>query len=116
MNQIQQRTIFVPASLIEAMGTGPDTDGLIGKQVRLSRDPFAHVDPLLRLISGAPNVPVGAVGTVAHIDAEGQLWVDFGDNEDVRLSGPEGDQARIMGCGDLHALGDDAPMIELVTK
>lgn len=89
--------IQVPASLIEQVGTGPDTHGIIGKRVRITYDPAAGMPTELRAIFGIPATPVGAEGTAIHVSESGEVWVDFGDNEAFRKTGPE--QVRVAGLG-----------------
>lgn len=89
--QIQARAVQVPPALIEARGVYAGETDLIGKAIRITKEPQVH--PLARLLGMATESPlrVGAEGTVVHVSADGLIWADFGDDEraDVR-NGPDG--------------------------
>lgn len=81
----KQQELKVPAGLVEELGTGEDTLGLVGKRIRIV-DPgngFLDAPMPLRFLFGIPAVNPGAVGTVIHVDAEGHYWADFGDDENA---------------------------------
>lgn len=87
----------VPASLIEELGTGTDTLGLIGKKIRITHVPTLNaIAALLRI--EAPYYE-GAVGTVVHVTEDGDYWADFGDDPGVKLQGPVGEQRRLWDFG-----------------
>ena len=72
----------VPASLIEQLGTGEDTLGLVGKRIRMTKDPAEGLSPIVQLITGLSSLPVGSEATVIHVDGDGHYWADFGDTEE----------------------------------
>lgn len=83
----------VPASLIEQDGTGEDKHGLVGKRIRITQGP-PQGHPLCFILGVLYE---GAEGTIIHVGGEGELWADFGDDEDVVECGPE--QVRVHGIG-----------------
>ena len=93
MTTQQQPQHNVPATLIEDLGTGEDVLGLLGKRIRITNVPA--VDPLVEAIFGGCPYDKGAIGTVVHVTEDGNYWADFGDDENVRLQGPEGEQRRL---------------------
>lgn len=82
----------VPASLIEHVGTGEDTKGVIGKRIRVTAAPKINPDSILVLlgITNGDPIPVGSEGTIVHVSAEGAYWVDFTDSPtEVQGQGPD---------------------------
>lgn len=73
-----QQQLNVPALLIEQLGTGEDTIGIIGKRIRVTNG--APKEDFLRRIFGI-NVYDGAEGTVIHVSEDGSIFADFGDDE-----------------------------------
>lgn len=104
----------VPALLIEQCGTGEDTIGIIGKRIRIVQEP--GINPLAELVFGPqPTFRLGAEGMVIHVDAEGAIWVDFGDDEraDIRHA-PDG-EVRIFDVGNVDPDNKDfVTLYELV--
>ena len=88
---------IVPASLIEELGTGTDTLGLIGKKIRITHVP--KLGELAALLGLEAPYYEGAEGTVVHVTADGDYWADFGEDPNVRLQGPEDDQRRLWDFG-----------------
>lgn len=88
MSNVQ--AIKLPEGLVEAVGKGEDKHGLIGRRVLITHVPA--VNPLALMMLGLPHepYPAGAEATIIHVDAEGDIWADFGDNDDVVGHGPEG--------------------------
>lgn len=89
----KQSQYNVPKTLIKDVGTGEDTLGLIGKQIRLTHVPALH--PLMEVLGITIPYYEGAVGTVVHVAENGDYWADFGDDENVQLQGPKDDQRRL---------------------
>lgn len=91
----------VPASLIEQVGTGEDTYGMVGKRIRIIDGPPAGHP--LTFIFGL--LYEGAEGTIIHVSEDGELWADFGDDEDVLPAGEE--QVRVHGIGNQDESEDE---------
>ncbi|QDB70984.1 hypothetical protein bb8_p09 [Bordetella phage vB_BbrP_BB8] len=106
-----QTLLHVP-SLIEQVGTGEDTHGLIGKTVRVVYDPMEGTPEVLRQLFNAPPDLTGETGTVFHISEEGEVWADFGDNPLVQPTGPE--QVRVVGLGLVGGSDGDPQIFEVV--
>ena len=106
--QTQQPQFNVPTSLIEALGTGEDTIGIVGKRIRVIQDSEVH--PLARLF-GLPTEPAlhtGAEGTVIHVDSNGVIWADFGNDERITPRDiPEGGQRRLQDVGNVDPTNED---------
>lgn len=110
-NNVQ--TVTAPSSLIEALGTGEDTQGLIGKRIRLTRDPMIDAPKfLIDLLDLPESIPVGTEAVVTHIDSHGEVWGDFGDNELLPLVGEE--QRRVYGLGFVGGDGEAPQMFEVI--
>lgn len=103
----KQQQFNVPALLIEQCGTGEDTIGIIGKKVRIPQD--YPVNPLAAIFLGQtePLVRAGAEGVVIHVDEDGVIYADFGDDEraDVRET-PDGN-CRIYDIGNVDETNED---------
>lgn len=108
------KKIVVPASLIAEVGTGEDTHGVIGKRVRLVRDTADGIPDVVRMLFNLPSIPVGTEATAIHVSENDEVWADFGDNEDVPLTGPEGERARIYGLGPVGGDEHKEGMFEIV--
>lgn len=83
-----------PASLIEQLGTGEDTHGLIGKRVRITNG--VEKGNFLALVLGIYGYD-GAEATVVHVTEDGSIFADFGDDDGVPQVGPE--EARVVAIG-----------------
>lgn len=105
MEQIQQRTIAVPAQLIEELGTGVDTIGIIGKRVRVTNG--AGKEDFMRFIFGIGTYD-GAEGTVIHVSEDGSIFADFGDDEAIPPVGlDEATATRVHPVGNVDQDAED---------
>lgn len=102
---MSNQQLNVPAQLIEELGTGEDTIGIIGKRIRVTNG--VDADHPMRFLVGVLTYD-GAEGTVVHVTEDGSIFADFGDDEDIPKVGlDEATAVRVVAIGSVHQDAED---------